>query len=351
MTLEDLGYHHDIEAMGIAHKLQGFETGRIMAEHKERYIVGTACGECEAAITGNMRFTAASREDFPAVGDWVALTTYESGNALIHHVYPRSSVLRRQLPGSPGEAQIIAANIDIALLVQAAGRDFNINRLERYLTICHSSGVRPLIVLSKTDLCDRQRINEIRDALLARVRDVPVIPLSNATGEGIDDLLALIEKGKTHCLLGSSGVGKSSLLNRLAGQNIMKTGDISQTTQKGKHVTSHRELIILGNGAILIDNPGMREIGLTDEASGLETTFDNIIRLSVHCRYSDCSHTSETGCAVTSAVEKGEISPQAYDNFLKMQRETAHYEATSAQKRQKDKSLSKLIKHYKRFDP
>ncbi len=351
MTLEDLGYHHDIEAIKIAHKLDGFETGRIMAEHKERYVVGTAGGECEAVITGNMRFTAVSREDLPAVGDWVALTTFETDFALIHQVFPRTSLLRRQVPGKPGEAQLIAANIDVALLVQAAGRDFNINRLERYLTICYTSGVRPVTVLTKTDLCDEQHIKDIVHAILARISDVPVIPVSNITGQGFEALLPLIEKGKTHCLLGSSGSGKSSLLNRLSGKNLMATGEISRSTQKGKHITTHRELTILPAGAILIDNPGMREVGLADAARGVETTFDNIASLAAGCRFSDCSHHSETGCAVTSALDKGEISREAYENFLKLQKESAHYEATSAQKRKKARTLSRLIRHYKRTTP
>lgn len=348
MRLEDLGYNDKIENFRIEHDLENFEIGRVILEHKERYIIKTINGEFEAEITGNMRFNAKNREDFPAVGDWVTLKTYESDFAIIHHILPRFSTIKRQAIGKFGEVQIIATNIDYAFLVQAVDRDFNINRLERYLTICNSSNVKPIIILTKTDLIDENQINEIINSIKVRINNVPIIPISNETKEGYEIINAIIEKGKTYCMLGSSGVGKSTLLNNLSGKILMRTDAISQSTNKGKHVTSHRELIILENGGILIDNPGMREVGIADTASGLETTFDMIVRLSSHCRFKDCTHTNEKGCAVLEAVEKGGIDKASYENYLKMEREKVHFESTSEEKRKKDKDFGKMVKNYKK---
>ena len=348
MTLEDLGYNDKIEKFRIEHDLNRFEVGRVISEHRERYIVRTIKGEFEAEITGNMRFTAKSREDFPAVGDWVALTTHDLDFAIIHNILPRSSIIKRQAVGQFGEIQIIATNIDYAFLVQATDRDFNINRLERYLTICYSAKVKPVIVLTKTDLTDDLRINEILNSIKARIKNVPVIPVSNETKNGYEAIHAFIEQGKTYCMLGSSGVGKSTLLNNLSGESLMRTDIISQSTNKGKHVTSHRELIILENGGILIDNPGMREVGIADSAGGLETTFDRIVRLSKNCKFKDCTHTTEIGCSVIEAVEKGEIDKASYENYLKMEREKIHFELTIAEKRKKDKQFGKMVSNYKK---
>jgi ribosome biogenesis GTPase len=348
MRLEDLGYNDQLEKFSADNNLNSFETGRVVAEHKERYIVMTANGEFEAEVTGNMRFTAKSREDYPAVGDWVALTIYESGFAVIHKILPRFSIIKRQAVGQFGEVQVIAANIDHALLVQAADRDFNINRLERYLTICNSSGVSPIIVLSKIDLTDERRICEITENIKSRIKNVPVIAISSESRDGYETLKSAIEKGKTYCMLGSSGVGKSTLLNNLSGKTIMRTDTISTSTNKGRHVTSHRELVILENGGILIDNPGMKEVGIADSASGLEITFDTIVGFAQNCKFKDCTHTSETGCAVLDAVENGEIDNASYENYLKMEKEKAYFESTVVERRKNDKKFGKLLKRYKK---
>lgn len=348
MTLEELGYNEKFEAFRIEQKLNDFEPGRIIAEHKERYTVKTTQGEYEAEITGNMRFSAENREDFPAVGDWVALSTYDTDSAIIHKILPRFSIVKRQAVGQFGEIQVIATNIDYAFLVQAVDRDFNINRLERYLTICYSSKVSPIIILTKTDLINEQEKAEIIDKVNQRLRNIPVFAISNETQDGYGALNRIIEKGKTFCLLGSSGVGKSSLINNLSGRSVMKTDSISQSTSKGRHVTSHRELIVLENGGILIDNPGMREVGITDTSNGLETTFDKIISLSENCKFKDCTHTNEVGCSVLEAVENGEIEKNSYENYLKLEREKAHFESTVAEKRKKDKEFGKMQKNYKK---
>ncbi|MFZ4727016.1 MAG: ribosome small subunit-dependent GTPase A [Paludibacter sp.] len=347
MKLEDLGYNDNFEKSRIENNLQHFDLGRIISEHKERYIVKTANGEFEAEITGNLRFSAKDREEFPAVGDWVALTTYDTDFAIIHKILPRFSIIKRQAVGQFGEIQIIATNIDYAFIVQAVDRDFNINRLERYLTICFSSKVSPIIVLTKTDLITEQQLSEIMDSLSTRIKNNPVLAISNETQNGYEAVKAILKKGKTYCMLGSSGVGKSTLSNNLSGKTIMKTDEISQSTNKGRHVTSHRELIVLESGGILIDNPGMREIGIADTASGLEMTFDNIVNLSRNCKFKDCTHTNEVGCSVLEAVENGEIDNSSYKNYMKMEREKAHFEATVEEKRKKDKAFGKVMKNYK----
>lgn len=348
MRLEDLGYNDKLEKFRIENNLNDFEIGRVIEEHKERYIVRTAQGEFEAEVIGNLRFTAQSREDFPAVGDWVALKTYDHDFAIIHQVFPRFSMITRQAVGQYGEVQIIATNIDFAILVQAVDRDFNVNRLERYLTICYSSRVSPIIVLTKTDLIDESKIAELTDHIRQRIADVPVVAISNETRDGYGALKGVLQNGKTYCMLGSSGVGKSTLLNNLAGRAVMKTDAISKSTNKGRHVTSHRELIILEDGGILVDNPGMREVGIADSGDGLETAFESILILSQQCKFKDCTHTGEDGCAVLAAVENGEIDRASHENYLKMEREKRHFQSTVAERRKRDKDFGKMVKDVKK---
>lgn len=348
MKLEDFGYNDKFEKLRLENNLKDFEIGRIVSEHKERYIVKTEKGELEAEITGNLRFSAKSREDFPAVGDWVSIITHDSDFAIIHKILPRLSIISRQAVGQLGEIQIIATNIDYAFLVQSVDRDFNINRLERYMTICYSSKVTPIIILTKTDLINKEQISEIMDTIHLRIKNVSVIAISNETQNGYEELKSIIKKGKTYCMLGSSGVGKSTLLNNLSGRKIMKTDTISQSTNKGRHITSHRELIILEKGGILIDNPGMREVGISDITSGLETTFNKIVSLSINCKFKDCTHTNEISCSVLDAIEKGEIDKSSYENYLKMEKEKAHFESTVSERRKKNKEFGKMVKNYKK---
>lgn len=348
MKLEDFGYNDKFEKLRIENNLQNFEIGRVISEHKERYVVKTEKGDFDAEITGNLRFSARNREDFPAVGDWVALTVYDSDSSIIHKILPRFSIISRQAIGQFGEIQIIATNIDYALLVQAADRDFNINRLERYLTICYSSKVVPIIVLTKTDLIDEHEKAKIIETINQHIKNISVFAISNETQDGYKDLKLIIEKGKTFCMLGSSGVGKSTLLNNLSGKPIMRTNAISQSTSKGRHITSHRELIVLENGGILVDNPGMREVGIIDTADGLETTFDIIFSYYQKCKFKDCTHTNEKGCYIIEAVEKKEIDKSSYENFLKMEKEKKHFESSVVEKRKKDKAFGKMLKNYKK---
>jgi len=350
MTLEDLGYNADLANYRTQNGFDSLAIARVIAEHKERYVVKTAATEYDAELLGNLRFTAQNRADLPAVGDWVAISPYDNDKALIHAVFPRKSIIERQSVGKKGDKQIIATNIDYAFIVQAADRDFSLNRIERYLTICHTSNVQPIIILSKIDLVDDQLRDQMIGSIHQRVKNSPLFAISNTSMQGIEELQQLIEKGKTYCLLGSSGVGKSTLLNTISGEQLMKTDAISDYSNRGRHVTTHRELRVLGNGGILIDNPGMREVGIADAASGIETTFESIAELSKKCKFQDCSHTTESGCAVQAAVEEGAIDQSSYENYLKMVREKEHFESTVAEKRKKDKDFGKMMKNYKKGD-
>jgi ribosome biogenesis GTPase len=347
MNLQNLGYNNQIEQNRKGNNLDSFGIARVIAEHKERYVVSTGEKEYEAEIIGNLRFTAQGRADFPAVGDWVAVSEYDQDKVLIHAILPRKSIIERAAVNKFGEKQIIATNIDFALMVQAVDRDFNLNRIERYLSICYNSKVQPIIVLSKTDLIDEAKKTELLSQIKSRTEDVPVYIISNLSMEGIDQLIPAFIKGKTYCLLGSSGVGKSSLTNILLGEEHMKTAHISDTTNKGRHVTSHRELLVIQNGALLIDNPGMREVGIADASGGLEKTFDAIIDAAQKCRFKDCTHTSEAGCAVLELVESGDIDAEMYENFMKMEREKNLFEMSAHDRRKKDKDFGKMFKNFK----
>jgi len=346
MNITDLGFTTDLAAYLEENNLLNFSVGRVTQEHRERYVVSDGDKEYEAEITGNLRFSGNSRTDFPAVGDWITMTVYDSDQAVIHEILPRKSVLERLAVGKPGETQIISTNIDAAFIIQAINNNFSVNRLERYLTICYSAKIEPVLVISKIDLCTEKEVQDAISSLKKRDRRIKYILLSNMTLQGLDQVLDFIQKGKTYCVVGSSGVGKSTLINNLLKKNILKTGQISLSTNKGRHVTDHRELFVLENGGIIIDTPGMKELGIADSANGLEITFDLIVSHSQNCRFKDCTHTNEVGCNVIEAVNNGEIDKDSYDNYIKLQREKAHYESTIAEKRKKDKAFGKLIKNY-----
>jgi ribosome biogenesis GTPase len=346
MNLDDLGLSAELKAyINETHPEQP-QIGRVIREHRERYAVSDGENEFDAEITGNMRYSAASRADFPAVGDWVTITTYSTDQAIINSILPRRTMLARQAVGKPGEIQIISANIDFAFIVQAINNNFNVNRLERYLTICYSAGIEPVLVLSKTDLVSGDEIEAALGSLKKRDRQVKYILLSNVTREGVDQVLSTIEKARTYCVIGSSGVGKSTLINNLLKREMLRTGEISHSSNKGRHVTEHRELFVLDNGGIIIDTPGMKELGLTDDAGGLSTTFSEINDLASGCRFPDCLHISEAGCAVLEAVENGTIDRGSYENYIKMLKEQERFTTTVAEKRRKDKQFGKMLKNY-----
>ena len=348
MTLEDLGYTQQLDDFCKKKEWISFTVGRVISEHKERYIVQTAEESLDAEIIGNLRFTAQSRTDFPAVGDWVALSVFDENRGLIHKIFPRKSVIERQAVGKQGEKQIIASNIDFALIVQAVDRDFNINRMERYLTICYHAKVSPILILNKIDLINEKKLSDLMEKVKQRIDNVPLVSLSNESKIGLNAIQRLLERGKTYCLLGSSGVGKSTLMNNLLGIEYMKTSAISASTNKGRHVTSHREMHVLKTGGIIIDNPGMREVGIADSEQGLAQTFSGIVFAAQDCKYKDCTHTTEDHCAVLHLIEEGKLDVFTYENYIKMKKEKEHFESSIADRRQKDKAFGKMIKQFKK---
>ena len=346
MNLLDLGFNNELAAYQKEKQLSDFSIGRVTQEHRERYVVSDGNKEYEAEITGNLRFSATSRADFPAVGDWVTMTIYDSDQAIIHKILPRKSVLARQAVGKFGEIQIISTNIDVAFIIQAINNNFSINRLERYLTICYSSNIEPVLVISKIDLSTEKEILDAIRSLEKRDKKVKYILLSNMTLTGLDQIMDFIQKGKTYCVVGSSGVGKSTLINNLLKKNILKTQQISLSTNKGKHTTDHRELFVLDNGGIIIDTPGMKELGMTDNTEGIITTFQEIVNIAINCKFPNCNHINETGCAVIEALNNGTIDKDSYDNYQKIHKEQERFQATIAEKRKKDKVFGKMIKNY-----
>lgn len=340
MTITDLGYTGNPEQ----YMNNGFCIGRVMQEHRERYIVSTGDEEYDCEVTGNLRFTAGSRADFPAVGDWVRMSIYDSDMAIIHEVLHRKTILERQAVGKFGEKQIISANIDIALIIQSIDNNFNVNRLERYLTICYAVGIDPVLVISKIDLSSEEETEAVIRNLENREKKIKTILLSNTTLQGLDMIMELLEKGKTYCVVGSSGVGKSTLINNLLKRNVLKTGNISLSTNKGRHITNHRELFVLDNGAIIIDTPGMRELGVIESQEGLKTTFEDIFNLSLKCKFPDCSHTMEAGCAIIEAVKNGDLDKETLENFRKIQKEQQRFQISVADRRKKERDLGRLYK-------
>ena len=320
------------------------KTARVVKEHKELYIIQNAEGTFKAEITGNLRYSAASRADFPAVGDWVEATVFDGELAIITRILPRLSVLERQSVAAYGDVQIIATNLDVAFIVQAADRDFNLNRLERYFVLAHNGGIQPVIIINKSDLLTKDQSEEIIKQINSRLHNPVLFMTSTITETGLEEVVNYLERGKTYCFIGSSGVGKSSLINRLLGDELLDVNEISDSTHKGKHTTTHRELLLLDNGSILIDTPGMREVGMTETGSGIEMTFDDIAGLAQSCKFNNCTHVDEPGCSVLQAIEEGTLSLDEYQNFKKLERQTEHFSSTVAEKRRKDKAFGKMIK-------
>lgn len=347
MENEDMGYDTFFESNRERLKLGGFPAARVIAEYKESYRVKSVSGEYLAKITGKQMFDALSREDYPAVGDWVAITELGQGQAVIRGVLPRKTMIKRRSSGK-NETQIIAANVDAAFVVEAVDGDYNLNRFERYFAIANDGGVLPAIVLNKTDLITKEELDIKSEQIKSRFRSTDMIPTSTVTDEGLDELKSYIAKGKTYCFLGSSGVGKSSLINKLIGKTVIKTKDIDLRTDRGKHTTTGREMYFLENGGIVIDNPGMREVGMADAAAGIDDIFDEITKLAKNCKYADCTHTQEPGCEVLAAIKSGKLDEEKYSNYVSLKNEAEFYEMTQLEKREKDRQFGKFIKTAKK---
>ena len=343
LKLEDLGYGGFFESGRGADELP---VARVIAEYKEAYRVKNTDGEYLAKVTGKHMFHALSREDYPAVGDWVTMTDLGDQRAVIHRVLPRQTLIKRKSSGK-NEIQIIATNIDAAFAIESVDRDFNLNRLERYLAIIKDGGIAPVILLNKVDLISKDELASKISQIANRFGGIDLIVTSTLTCEGLDTLKASIAKGKTYCFLGSSGVGKSSLINELIGNDVIKTNAISLRAGRGRHTTTGREMYFLENGGIVIDNPGMREVGMTEVGDGINSLFDEINALAQTCKYVDCTHIHEPGCAVLAALGSGQLDDDQYRNYLNLKKEADYYEMTVLEKRQKDSEFGKFVKKAK----
>lgn len=347
--LEQLGYDAWFQDRRKEFPQGDFSVARIVEVNRNNYKVSNGRYEIFAELSGKFLFNAVTSIDFPTVGDWVGVQYFDDNSlAIIHHTLPRKTLLKRKEAGKAVEFQLIAANIDYALLVQAVDSTFNLNRLERYLVMINESKIQPIVVLSKVDLISTAELSEINEQIRKVNHKYLVVPISNIVDNGVTALRDQLESGKTYCLLGSSGVGKTTLLNNLLSEELFKVNEVRAKDGKGRHTSTRRQLIRLESGSIFIDTPGMKELGNFAIETGLEETFDEIVSYSSQCRFNNCTHTHEKGCAVIGAVEQGLIEEARYRNFLRLQKEAAFYEMSYLDKRKRDKAFGKMVKSLKK---
>ena len=328
MNLIDLGWNLFFEKQFEEYRQSGLSAARITQEHKNIYYALDEHGELTAEVSGKYRYQSEGR--FPTVGDWVALSRHEENRAIIHALLPRQSAFVRNAAGKETQEQVVAANIDTVFIVTGLDDNYNLRRIERYLTLAWESGAVPVLLLNKCDLCPE---------LEARIAEVSALAIGTSVhavsakdGQGLDALGAYLSQGKTAAFLGSSGVGKSSIINRLLGEERLATNEVSDAASRGRHTTTHRELLLLPNGGIVIDTPGMRELQVWGDDQGLHQVFDDIEELAAECRFRDCGHQSEPGCAVRAAIDNGTLDTGRFQSYLKLKKELVYLAAKQAMK-------------------
>ncbi len=346
--LEKLGFDEWFELNSKEYIKDDFTLARVINVNKSNYNISNGRIEMFAELSGKFLFNVENSVDYPTVGDWVVVQCFDDSLAIIHHVLPRKSLLKRKDPGKVVAFQLIAANIDYAFIMQSVDLNFNLNRLERYFVMASESKIQPIIILSKIDLISEDELAEIKEKIQRFSDKYLFLPISNVSDDGIETLRKVLQSGKTYCLLGSSGVGKTTLLNKLLGGQQFRVSEIREKDSKGRHTTVRRELVRLESGSLFIDTPGMRELENFAVDTGLEETFDELVAFASGCRFKDCTHVHEDGCAVKEAVEQGFIDQGRYNNYLKIRKESAFYNMTYLEKRKRDKSFGKMVKDYKK---
>ena len=352
MNLNLLGWNDFFASSFEPYHHQGFTVARVVIECRNTYILQSENAELSAEITGKLRYRAVERQDLPAVGDWVVIRAREGeGTATIHDILPRKSKFSRKTVGTKTAEQIVATNVDTVFLVSGLDGDFNPRRIERYLILACPSGANPVIVLNKADVC--QNLEKCLAEVTAVALGVPIITISAATSQGLNELKPYLQLGQTVALLGSSGVGKSTITNQLMGETVQTVQAVRQGDDRGKHTTSHRELMVLPGGGLIIDTPGMREIQLWTGDEGLPETFADIDNLAQKCRFRDCQHQHEPGCAVQKALQQGRLDESRFLNYEKLHKEVKYMEILQDQReyiaeKEKWKKLTKAMRNYKK---
>lgn len=343
--LENIGYSDWFSSQADEKQLAHHDVARVIAVHKDSYILSNGVNEVFAELSGNLLYRTESVIEMPTVGDWVYADFFDDNtHAIIYGVFPRKTLLKRKTVGKVVDFQLIAANIDTAFIIQSLNDNFNLRRLERYLVMVNESGIIPIILLSKCDLYTSEEIDAIKDQVKGIAPEALIIAFSNLTQENISLVVDQLLVAHSYCLLGSSGVGKTTLLNSLLGSDQFETQTVSKIQSKGRHTTTSRQLVQLDSGAMIIDTPGMRELSGVSMDEGLSNTFSEIEALALQCKFANCSHSNEKGCAIVAAINADELSEDRFQNYLKMQRESDFNQMSYVDKRKKDKGFTKMTK-------